>query len=99
MIRRMLRLAVDAAKFELARLFQAVDEADAAADAVATPPSKWTSSAYHLEVLGSSVCPRCESPKLVGAYRCKRCVDDAVREAYGLSTRPESMDTSSEDKA
>ena len=83
MIRQMLKLAVEAAKVELARLFDAIDAADAAemappAPATAAPPSKWSSPAYHIEALGSSVCPDCEAPKNVGAYRCKPCHVKAV---------------------
>ncbi len=45
---------------------------------VAAPPSRWASSAYHVEVLGSSVCPDCDEVKAVGSYRCKPCHAKAV---------------------
>jgi hypothetical protein len=41
------------------------------------PPSKWQSPAFHTEALGSRVCPDCEQPKRVGAYRCPKCTRGA----------------------
>ena len=46
-----------------------------AVDALMTPPppSRWHSPAYHVEILGSGVCPDCEGQKPVGDYRCQPC--------------------------
>lgn len=92
MIRQVLKLAVEAAKVELRRLFDDIDEADAeeappivaapvqvtAASAKVTPErSKWCSSAYHMKALGSPTCLECGAEKKVGAYMCKACADAA----------------------
>jgi hypothetical protein len=80
-IREMLRLAVEAVKVEARRFAEALEEATeppveqapAPEPVQSAPPSKWTSPAFHVEALGSRVCPDCDEPKRVGAYRCPKC--------------------------
>jgi len=85
MIRQLLKLAVDAAKVEYGRWRnpgtatepeQAPElEPEAPPPVPATPPaSKWTSTAYHTQVLASTECPFCNGAKSVGAYMCKPCI-------------------------
>jgi len=70
MIRRILRLAVDAAKVELSRLVESA--APAPAPVPVPQRSPWESPAYHLEQLANLVCC-CGEAKEHGSYRCKRC--------------------------
>lgn len=42
------------------------------------PESKWTSSAYHVEVLNSATC-ECGAAKKVGDYRCAPCARSVQR--------------------
>jgi hypothetical protein len=37
------------------------------------PSTKWQSPQFHVDALGSRVCPDCDEPKRVGAYRCGAC--------------------------
>jgi hypothetical protein len=82
MIRQMLALAYEAAKVEARRFAEALEEATepppveqapAPEPTQFAPPSKWSSPAFHVEALGSRVCPDCDEPKRVGAYRCPKC--------------------------
>ena len=82
----MLRQLARRAKEELRRFFDDVDAADAAeaqaAEPVvvpaAKPASRWESPGYHIEVLGSRVCPDCDEPKVTGRYRCAPCHEKAI---------------------
>jgi hypothetical protein len=85
-LRRFVGLAAEALKVEAKRWLDPADKSDAPEPppvvvAPSKPTSKWHSSAYHVEVLGSSVCPDCEQPKKAGAYRCPPCTTIARKAA------------------
>ncbi len=95
MIRKMLGLAWEAAKVELANrrtpllapaveTVPAIDEAVevSVTSAVTTPDrSRWQSPAFHTQTLASTKCPDCGEEKRVGWYRCSPCGIDAKRAA------------------
>lgn len=75
MIRRMLSLAVAAARVEVTQLVERLlpaPQVEPAPPPVASSP--WTSTAYHVRVLASVECPFCSAAKSVGAYMCKACM-------------------------
>jgi hypothetical protein len=77
MIRQALRLLVEAAEVELDRWVHPTQEPVAVTPEpapAAKPASKWTSPAYHVEVLDGTVCPYCGAAKSVGWYMCRGCV-------------------------
>lgn len=80
MIRKLLKLALSAARHEVARWKNPAppEPAPVVVPADRWRNSRWSSSAYHVEVLGSSVCPDCDEVKAVGSYRCKACHAKAV---------------------
>ena len=86
MIRHMLKLAVEAVKVEAKRILSPEETRPAEEPTPAPPkveaapkvPSKWSSSAYHVETLASATCPDCAGTKKVGAYRCLPCHEKAA---------------------
>lgn len=90
MIRQMLRLAVEAVKVEIEHWRNPVQPEPVVAPIVtaaqvAPTVSKWSSSAFHMQVLASTECPDCGAPKKVHSYRCPSCTVIA-RKAAGYAT-------------
>ncbi len=95
MFRKILSLAVEAVKVEIAHRrtpllepvveeVPAIDEAVevSATPAVTTPDrSRWQSPAFHTDTLASTKCPDCGEEKRVGWYRCSPCGIDAKKAA------------------
>jgi uncharacterized protein (UPF0212 family) len=93
MFRKMLKLAVEAAKVEIdhwktpapalvepvVEHVPAINEAVEVAAAVRTPDLRWQSPAFHMETLRSTTCPDCGEEKRVGWYRCSLCIQ-AIKE-------------------
>lgn len=76
MIRRVIGLAIEAAKVELQHWLNPVPAGAPAP--VAVQPTGWDPETYLARLTAASRCPFCAGPKTAGVLMCKPC--DKVRE-------------------
>lgn len=91
LIRLIVRLLYEGLREEAARLVARLRPSpppppptSPAAKEVPPPETSLSVTAnYHALVIRSDVCPDCQGPKQIGAYRCMRCIE-RLRKEHGI---------------